>query len=139
MTNFTLWSTDRSDISMKLLVTGAPGTGKTVLVEYAHRYEYDNFFDTDMVIGLCEWREYTTGKVIGFVEEVTPLTGDEWYRTYGWYWKFAKLQEILQSTANPVICGSADNIMDFYSLFDKIVLLYKSREDIVNNLLTPGR
>jgi hypothetical protein len=39
----------------------------------------------------------------------------------------------------PVVCGPVDNVMEFYDTFDKIVLLFKSREDIVSNLLRPGR
>ena len=117
---------------MNLLVIGAPGTGKTSLVEYAHSCGYKNFFDTDAVPGLCEWRN-------GPVEDVTPTGDESWYATNGWYWKPKKVSELLNSAENPVICGSADNVFGFYGLFDKIVLLYKSREDIVHNLLAPGR
>jgi hypothetical protein len=123
---------------MKLLVTGAPGSGKTALAEYAVRAGYNNFFDTDKVPGLCEWREYSSGKVIGSVEDIEPQGGDSWYKTYGWYWRTQKLAELLQ-TPNPVICGSADNIMEFYGLFDQIILLYKNRADLVSNLMQPNR
>jgi hypothetical protein len=88
--------------STKVLVTGAPGTGKTALVEYAKKHGRNNFFDTDLVKGLCEWREYATGKVIGDVESVVPKGGEAWYRTYGWYWKSDKMDELLLSVDSPV-------------------------------------
>lgn len=124
---------------MKTLITGAPGTGKTTLVEYARQHGCLNFFDTDKVPGLCEWREYATGRVIGDIEKVEPTGGEQWYRTYGWYWKQDKMHGLLNSVTNPVVCGSADNIMDYYGEFDHIILLYKSREDIIHNLTQPER
>lgn len=57
---------------MKVLVTGAPGTGKTALVEYALKQGDKNYFDLDEIDGLCEWREYATGKVIGSVATIQP-------------------------------------------------------------------
>lgn len=124
---------------MKVLVTGAPGTGKSFLVKYAYKQGYDNFFDTDEVKNLCEWRDYETGTVIGPVEFVNPKGGESWYQQNGWYWKKTKMNQLTASVDDPVVCGSADNVMDFYGFFDKIVLLYKSRKDIVSNLTQPGR
>lgn len=124
---------------MKLLVTGTPGSGKTALVEYALKHGCNNFFDSDTVKDLCEWREYASGKVVGSVETITPVGGDSWYTANGWYWKPEKIEQLLSRVKNPVICGSADNIADFFSKFDRIILLYKSREDIVSNLMQPER
>lgn len=124
---------------MKLLITGTPGSGKTFLVQYAHEHAGRNYFDTDAVKGLCEWRDYKTGDVVGAIEDIEPTGGELWYKTNGWYWKKSRMDELAASVSNPVICGSADNVMDFYGYFDKIALLYKSREDIVSNLTQPGR
>lgn len=124
---------------MKILVTGAPGTGKTTLVEYAIGHGADNFLDTDKLKGLCEWRSYETGNVLGSVEDTEPQGGESWYKTCGWYWIKSRMNEITTQVDDPIICGSADNVMEFYNYFDKVVLLYKSREDLVSNLLQPGR
>jgi hypothetical protein len=102
---------------MKTLITGAPGTGKTTLVEYANSHGYDNYFDTDKVPGLCEWREYATGKVIGDTDVVAPSGGEAWYRTYGWYWKKAIIDELLDSVPDPVVCGSRNYKNNLTSLF----------------------
>jgi len=124
---------------MKTLVVGAPGTGKSTLVATAHRHGYINFFDTDKVVGLCEWRAYATGAVVGDIEVVTHPGTEAWYQTNGWYWKADKLCELLASAEDPVVCGSADNVAEFYGWFDQIILLRKSRADIVHNLTQPDR
>ena len=53
---------------MNFLLTGTPGSGKIALVNYADRLGDKRFFDTDSVVGLCEWREFETGNVLGPVE-----------------------------------------------------------------------
>ncbi len=122
---------------MRLLITGAPGTGKTSLCKYALANGL-NVLDADDIAGLCEWRKYDDGSVIGSVEDVIPEGGDTWYKTYGWYWKKEDMQKLL-ANKNLILCGSADNIMDYYRFFDRIIILYKNRDDLSHNLNDPNR
>jgi len=122
---------------MNILVIGAQGSGKTTLVNYAIKQGKVNYIDTDYVEGLNEWRNYQTGEVLGYVGEVgsmDPKIEKNWHKLYGWYWEPSKLDEILSGRNNSIICGSADNAMEFYDKFDKIVLIYKAKEDLARNL-----
>lgn len=123
---------------MKILVTGTPGSGKTSLVQYAHRQNDRRFFDTDEIVGLCEWREFNTGKRLGLVTE-HKATGDEWYAKYGWYWNVNVLTRFLKYNPNAVLCGSSENVVECYQFFNEIFLLEKTEEELLKNLASPER
>src|SRR5688500_3937341 len=101
---------------MSILVTGTPGSGKSSLVTYARNKEDGRFFDTDEISGLCEWREFKTGKSIGLVEDVGIKSEDVWHQRYGWYWRMSRLEQFLKENPNSVICGSSENVTDCYPL-----------------------
>ncbi|MFO0970958.1 MAG: hypothetical protein U0520_01255 [Candidatus Saccharimonadales bacterium] len=124
---------------MATLVTGTPGSGKTTLVGHAQSIGNEQFFDTDEISGLCEWREFETGKVLGLVTEYKETGQDDWYAEYGWYWREDVLKEFLAKHPNAILCGSSENITDFYGLFDKIVIMKKTDEELLSNLASPDR
>lgn len=124
---------------MNTLVTGTPGSGKTALVAYAARFHDERFFDADDIKGLCEWRDFETARVIGLVGETTVISNDDWYKKYGWYWREHHLQEFLQANPNAVICGSSENIVDCYKLFDHVIIMQKTEADLLRNLQSPDR
>jgi len=124
---------------MSVLITGTPGSGKTTLVAYAKSKHDKRFFDADEIPGLCEWREFKTGKLVGLVGEVTVISGDEWYKKHGWYWNMDRLQELLDNNPDAILCGSSENVADCYKLFSHIILLRKSEEDLLRNLQSPDR
>lgn len=124
---------------MKVLITGTPGSGKTSMVIYAHQQKDKRFFDTDEIIGLCEWREFETGKVLGLVTEHEAVSGDSWYKKYGWYWKTDFLVKFLQDHPDAVLCGSAENNAECYKYFDKIFILKKTEKELLSNLQSPDR
>lgn len=124
---------------MSVLITGTPGSGKTTLVAYASNQGDKRFIDGDEVKGLCEWREFDTGKVVGLVDELTITTNDDWYKQHGWYWKEDRLKEFLANKPDVIFCGSSENIADCYALFDKIIILHKTEAELLMNLQSPDR
>lgn len=97
------------------------------------------FVDADEIGGLCEWREFKTGKVLGLVTEYKETVEDNWYAKYGWYWKPDVLEAFLKKHPDAVVCGSSENIVDFYKLFDKIYILKKTNDELTANLDSPNR
>lgn len=124
---------------MTTLVTGTPGSGKTTLVQYAARAGDKRFFDADKIKGLCEWRESETGKVLGLVADYKETGKDEWYQKYGWYWRTDVLKQFLSDNPDSIICGSSENVVAVYGLFDRLFIIKKTKEELFHNLASPDR
>lgn len=124
---------------MNILVTGTPGSGKTTLVTYASKIGDRRFYDADDLPGLCEWREITTGKVLGLVSNHKETGQDDWYKKYGWYWRTDHLKQFLADNPDAIVCGSSENISDCYPLFDRVIIVRVSLTELQSNLKSPDR
>jgi hypothetical protein len=127
------------DIAMSSLVTGTPGSGKTTLTKYAESVNDNRFVDADEIPGLCEWRVFETGEVMGLVTEFIETGEDEWYRMFGWYWQPEALKEYISNDPDTIICGSAENIVECYKLFKQLFILKKNESELLGNLASPDR
>ncbi|MCA9326598.1 hypothetical protein KC976_03280 [Candidatus Saccharibacteria bacterium] len=102
---------------MKILVTGRAGSGKTTLAaELASRDLAA--YDGDTYPNLAYWRNLATGQNLA---KNFPV--DYSVEKYGWYWDPAVMGRLLSSAADVILCGSADNMADFYPAFDKRFIL----------------
>lgn len=120
---------------MKILVTGTPGSGKTTLANYALSLGNYRFKDADEVSDLCVWLRFADGKFVAKVEDIkAEPKNDEWYKNNGWYWDANKIRQLLNADEDLILCGSAENVTDFYDYFDKVFLLVKTSEEIESNI-----
>lgn len=102
---------------MKILVTGRAGSGKTTLAaELASRGLAA--YDGDTYPNLAYWRNLVTGQNLA-----KNFPADYSVEKYGWYWDPAVMGRLLSSAADVILCGSADNMADFYPAFDKRFIL----------------
>lgn len=124
---------------MSTLVTGTPGSGKTTLVQHAQQVGDTRFFDADEIVGLCEWRDLKTGQVLGLVTEHQETGEDSWYAQYGWYWRGDVLRAFLKDRPQAIVCGSSENITEYYELFGKIVVIKVNESELLHNLSQPTR
>jgi hypothetical protein len=114
---------------MKVLITGAPGSGKSSLAKYDISQGSTYFFDSDEVEDLCEWRDFKTGQIIGSVQSMEDKESDKWHRRYGWYWNQGNLRNFLTLHEPIVLCGSAENVVESFLYFERIVILKRPRKN----------
>lgn len=102
---------------MKVLVTSRSGAGKSSLsreLQTRHMIAYD----ADIVPGLAYWYSLNDHQNLGkiFPTDYNP-------DAYDWRWDKATLVDLLHVDTDVIVCGSADNAAEFYSLFDRLYIL----------------
>ena len=99
------------------LIIGRSGTGKTTLWREFLKQGY-TAFDGDKVPGLARWIDLSTGQPIN-----KDYPGDDHIGKFEWQWNPAVLTQLLKDHKDLFLCGNADNVRDFYALFDRVFIL----------------
>lgn len=100
-----------------LLVTGRSGCGKSTICRTLNGMGVFAF-DADEIEGLAGWFCVKSGLPVE-VDASYPVDK----HVTQWRWNETVLQDFLSARKPAVLCGSADNQLDFYRYFSEIVLL----------------
>lgn len=113
---------------MSLLVTGRSGSGKTTACNELQKMGF-LAYDADRVDGLSAWVDTKTN-LPTTVDYSRPIDK----RKVGWSWNKAVLRDFLSERDDLILCGSADNQLEFYPLFHKVIFLSLSAEEQVRRI-----
>lgn len=114
----------------KYLIGGRAGSGKTAVAEALSRRGF-NAYDGDRVPGLAHWEDTATGQPATLAD----YTNVDISR-YKWLWDKGRLSHLLATKDTVILCGSADNDLDFASYFDHIFVLHTLPEVQAERLRT---
>ena len=99
------------------LITGRSGSGKTRICSELNNQGYQAF-DGDRVPGLAGWIDVKTGQstIVPDYESVEPTVT-------AWNWDTGVLKQLLSRHSRLLLCGSADNQLEYHELFDQVFIL----------------
>lgn len=114
---------------MRVLLTGRPGVGKSFVTQALSKQGLQAY-DLEEVAHAIGLEYKATGKPAewpkGFVD----------WGVYAWNMRPAVITALLESKhGNVVVSGSANNQTDYYSLFDKIIVLTLDSPDTLRHRL----
>ncbi|MFD4143516.1 MULTISPECIES: AAA family ATPase [unclassified Streptomyces] len=115
-----------------VLVLGVSGSGKSTLAVELGRRGLDAV-DSDQVLG--RW-------VDGSGDPVRrPEAPDRtWLADHQWQWDRGDAERLLASATGTVfVCGQADNVTEFFGLFDLVILLELDTPTMLKRLDDPAR
>jgi dephospho-CoA kinase len=113
---------------VRYLIAGRAGSGKSTICKELHSRGY-NALDADKVKGLPRWEDPIT-KTPVIVDDFTHIDRTK----VEWNWNAKKLEELLAENDDLILCGSADNDLTFFPLFDKVFILTIDPEQHVKRL-----
>lgn len=118
---------------MHILITGPGGSGKTTLAMYFRSFGY-NAFDGDLA-GIGEWTD-GDGNTIDVPDGQDMKRINEWAETNGlsWKWVRGRLMDLLSSSDEEYLMGSASNAFELAELFDRVYYL-SCGETLIRNRL----
>lgn len=120
---------------MQILITGVAGSGKTTISEELNKIGKEAI-DIERVDGLFSMKERATGKMAG---EFNVHSLEE-QKKHDWVCNIDRLKKVLEGNTSKTVyyCGTGGNILDTFSLFDKVFLL-TATDDVLRKRLTNRR
>jgi dephospho-CoA kinase len=118
--------------SMRILITGIAGTGKTTALAELQKHGYV-VIDLDAT-GICRWRNKETQEVTEYGPDGRDI---EWLNLHGWYCDIPTLQKLLsciREDKDVFVAGCSENIEEVAKEFNKIIVLNASDLVIRNRL-----
>jgi dephospho-CoA kinase len=115
----------------RFLITGDAGSGKSTLAVYLQTHNY-NVIDADQP-NFSHWVERATNRCFATRPDKTADSLNK----FDWVWKKKAIQKALTQQveySSLFLCGVSHNQATFYSLFDKIFLLWLDTSTIIQRL-----
>jgi len=75
-------------------------------------------FDSDFIEGLAGWLDLNNHATVTIAGSQSPDI-----RKFGKFWSETVLQDLLSTHKNLVLCGEADNQLNYYRWFDGVIVL----------------
>ena len=100
----------------KYLITGRQGSGKTTVIKQLQKLGY-TAYNTDDLPDVTKLQNKETNETIDWPEGKV-----DWSR-YAWNWQKPEIEKLLASDEIVFIGAVVSNQVDFYPMFDKVLLL----------------
>lgn len=119
-----------------ILITGAPGSGKSFLSSKWSEKGIHTV-DGDAMSEVVRWLD-RDGKEVSFPEDI-KLANVEWFAAHEFLWDPESLKIFLEKNTPVVVLGTCDNISEIARLFDRAYYLHIPYEVAKERLLSPER
>jgi broad-specificity NMP kinase len=119
-------------MNKSILITGITGSGKSAVCDELKKRGY-KAYDIEVMEGLFNLVDNKTGKIVNDYDNKNL----EWVKRHDWVCNRKKLQELVRKNVKGAFyCGTAGNLDELLSLFDKIFLLKVSPSILRKRLST---